>query len=132
MDTEPGRRSVEPSAEWSTIDAAVRLAQFLPNHAPDAISWIGPDARFVYVNKTFCCSLQDHLNILTRSSQDQRAPSLPNRTEPGDWSRQGGIAMSTPQERTVQAGDYPVRVFEAGRGEPLLFLHSAGGGRPLD
>ena len=35
--------------------------------------------------------------------------------------------MSTPQERTVQAGDYPVRVFEAGRGEPLLFLHSAGG-----
>ena len=40
--------------------------------------------------------------------------------------------MSTPQERTVQAGDYPVRVFEAGRGEPLLFLHSAGGGRPLD
>ena len=84
IDTEPGRRSVEPSAEWSTIDAAVRLAQFLCNHAPDAISWIGPDARFVYVNETFCCALQDHLNILTRSSQDQRAPSLPNRTEPGD------------------------------------------------
>ncbi len=35
--------------------------------------------------------------------------------------------MSTPQERTIQAGDYPVRVFEAGQGEPLLFLHSAGG-----
>src|SRR5262249_42240634 len=35
--------------------------------------------------------------------------------------------MSTPLERTVLAGDYPVRVFEAGRGEPLLFLHSAMG-----
>jgi pimeloyl-ACP methyl ester carboxylesterase len=35
--------------------------------------------------------------------------------------------MTTPQERTVLAGDYPVRVFEAGRGEPLLFLHNAMG-----
>ena len=35
--------------------------------------------------------------------------------------------MSTPQERAVLAGDYRVRVFEAGRGEPLLFLHSAMG-----
>lgn len=35
--------------------------------------------------------------------------------------------MATPQERTIMAGDYHVRVFEAGSGEPLLFLHSAGG-----
>lgn len=35
--------------------------------------------------------------------------------------------MTTPQERTIMAGDYQVRVFEAGAGEPLLFLHSAGG-----
>ena len=35
--------------------------------------------------------------------------------------------MSTPQERTVLAGDYRVRVFEAGHGEPLLFLHGAMG-----
>jgi pimeloyl-ACP methyl ester carboxylesterase len=35
--------------------------------------------------------------------------------------------MVTPQERTVPAGDYPVRVFEAGQGEPLLFLHNAMG-----
>lgn len=33
--------------------------------------------------------------------------------------------MSTPQERYVQAGDYRVRVLDAGRGDPLLFLHSA-------
>ena len=35
--------------------------------------------------------------------------------------------MTTPNERTIMAGDYKVRVFEAGSGEPLLFLHSAGG-----
>ncbi|MGE0821794.1 MAG: alpha/beta fold hydrolase [Candidatus Binatia bacterium] len=35
--------------------------------------------------------------------------------------------MSTPQERLVQAGDYPVRVLEAGHGDPVLFLHSAMG-----
>jgi pimeloyl-ACP methyl ester carboxylesterase len=35
--------------------------------------------------------------------------------------------MSTPQERTVMAGDYRVRVLEAGHGDPLLFLHSAAG-----
>jgi pimeloyl-ACP methyl ester carboxylesterase len=35
--------------------------------------------------------------------------------------------MSTPQERVVQAGDYRVRVLEAGHGDPLLFLHSAVG-----
>ena len=35
--------------------------------------------------------------------------------------------MTTPHERTIMAGDYRVRVFEAGSGEPLLFLHSAGG-----
>jgi pimeloyl-ACP methyl ester carboxylesterase len=35
--------------------------------------------------------------------------------------------MTTPHERTIMAGDYRVRVFEAGAGEPLLFLHNAGG-----
>lgn len=35
--------------------------------------------------------------------------------------------MNTPQERTVLAGDYRVRVLEAGHGDPLLFLHSAAG-----
>lgn len=35
--------------------------------------------------------------------------------------------MTTPHERTIMAGDYQVRVFEAGSGEPLLFFHSAGG-----
>ncbi|HXG17795.1 MAG TPA: alpha/beta hydrolase [Methylomirabilota bacterium] len=35
--------------------------------------------------------------------------------------------MTTPHERTIMAGDYQVRVFEAGAGEPLLFLHSAAG-----
>lgn len=33
--------------------------------------------------------------------------------------------MQTPHERTIVAGDYTVRVLEAGRGEPLLFLHTA-------
>ena len=33
--------------------------------------------------------------------------------------------MSTPQERLVLAGDYRVRVFAAGHGDPLLFLPSA-------
>jgi len=35
--------------------------------------------------------------------------------------------MNTPQERTVLAGDYRVRVLEAGHGGSLLFLHSAAG-----
>jgi len=35
--------------------------------------------------------------------------------------------MTTPQERTLLAGDYQVRVLEAGQGDPLLFLHSAMG-----
>jgi pimeloyl-ACP methyl ester carboxylesterase len=35
--------------------------------------------------------------------------------------------MNTPRQRTVLAGDYQVRVFEAGTGEPLLFLHNAMG-----
>ena len=35
--------------------------------------------------------------------------------------------MRTPQERTILAGDYTVRVLEAGQGEPLLFLHNAMG-----
>ena len=32
--------------------------------------------------------------------------------------------MNAPTERTVLAGDYPVRVLEKGEGQPLLFLHS--------
>ena len=35
--------------------------------------------------------------------------------------------MGTPHERYVQAGDYRVRVLEAGHGEPVLFLHNAMG-----
>ena len=35
--------------------------------------------------------------------------------------------MQTPHERTILAGDYSVRVLEAGQGDPLLFLHNAMG-----
>jgi PAS domain S-box-containing protein len=38
-------------------EEALELTQFAVDHSMDAVFWIGPDARFVYVNKAVCNAL---------------------------------------------------------------------------
>jgi PAS domain S-box-containing protein len=45
---------VEDITERKQAESALRFTQFCFDHAPDAVFWVGPDARFVYVNDAAC------------------------------------------------------------------------------
>ena len=43
--------------ERTQAEERLLFTQFAVDHAVDGISWVGPDARFRYVNDTFCRTL---------------------------------------------------------------------------
>ncbi len=49
--------AVQDITERKRTDQALRLAQFCILHASDAVFWITPEARFIYVNDQACSSL---------------------------------------------------------------------------
>jgi PAS domain S-box-containing protein len=48
---------VEDITERKQVESALRFTQFCFDHAPDAVCWVAPDARFIYVNEAMCRGL---------------------------------------------------------------------------
>lgn len=46
-----------PESDEGSVIRSLRLAQFAMDRALDTIAWIGPDARFLYVNEAACRNL---------------------------------------------------------------------------
>jgi len=66
-------------------EAALRLTQFSVDRASDAILWIGPDARFIYVNDAACLHfgyVRDDLIGMTVHDID---PDFPPEVWPAHW-----------------------------------------------
>ena len=45
---------VEDITERKQVESALRFTQFCFDHAPDAVFWVNPEAKFVYVNDAAC------------------------------------------------------------------------------
>jgi PAS domain S-box-containing protein len=62
--------------ERKRAEEALRLSQFSLDHAADAVFWVGPDARLVYVNEAACTSLgyrRERLLSMTVGDFDENA-----------------------------------------------------------
>jgi PAS domain S-box-containing protein len=64
--------------ERKRAEEALRFTQFAIDHASDAAFWMGPDARFIYVNEAACRSLgytRDELLSMTVHDIDPNFPA---------------------------------------------------------
>jgi PAS domain S-box-containing protein len=71
--------------ERRRAEEALRLTQFTVDHAPDPVYWMGPDARFVYVNEAACQKLgysQEELLSMTVHDID---PDFTAEVWPDHW-----------------------------------------------
>ena len=88
------------------------LAQFSLDHAADAVFWITPDARFVYVNKAACESLgYSSAELLTMTVHDID-PDFPSDIWPEHWQqiRQKGSFTFESHHRTKDGKIFPVEI----------------------
>ncbi|UCD38223.1 MAG: PAS domain S-box protein [Fidelibacterota bacterium] len=88
--------------ERKRAEEALRLTQFSVDHASDAAFWMGPDARFVYVNEAACRSLgytRDELLSMTVHDVD---PHFPQEVWPAHWEelqREGSLVLNSEHRR---------------------------------
>lgn len=66
---------------------ALRLSQFAMDHALDAIAWIGPDARFLYVNEAACRSLGYSREELLAMTVHDIDPNFGPEVWPDHWQQ---------------------------------------------
>jgi PAS domain S-box-containing protein len=100
------------ATERKRVEEQLRLTQHSVDHASDAVLWLNPQGRFVYVNEASCRSLGYSREELLRSSIADVDPSLSN----GGWERawevlklRGSVTVET-QHRTKQGTAFPVEV----------------------
>jgi two-component system sensor histidine kinase/response regulator len=93
-------------------EVALRFTQFSIDHAADAAFWVGPDARFLYVNEAACRSLgyrRDELLSMTLHDVDQglRAEEWPQHWEE---TRRGLSFKFESRHRTKDGRVFPVEI----------------------
>lgn len=99
-------------AERKRAEEALRLTQFSVDRALDAVFWIGPDARFIYVNDAACITLGYSRDKLLSMSLDDVDTNFPKSQWPERWAaikRQGSLLIET-RHRTSGGGEIPVEV----------------------
>ncbi len=108
---EAGALSNGFSAELRTEDAA-RLAQFAFDHAGEGVVWIGSDARFLYVNETFCRSLGYSAEELLSLSVGDIDPDFPVEQWPEHWKelKREGVLRFESRHRTKDGRIFPVEI----------------------
>ncbi len=98
--------------ERKEAEEALRLTQFSVDRAPDAIFWVGPDARFLYVNEGACQSLgysQEELLSMTVHDID---PHFTPEIWPDHWQdiKQNPSKVIESQHRTKDGRILPVEI----------------------
>ena len=93
-------------------EEALRLTQFSVDHFSDAVYWIGPDARFCYVNDATCHALgytQDEL--LTMTVHDIN-PEFPAEVWPIHWAdlKKRGSFLTETTHRAKNGSVFPVEM----------------------
>lgn len=81
-----------------------QLAQFTVDKVADAIFWVNPDGRFIYVNETACRILGYSLDALLQLSVFDINPNFPTEVWPSHWQelkQKGSLSF----ESSIQAMD---------------------------
>src|ERR1035441_8150676 len=102
----------EDITERKRADKELRLAQFSLEHASDAVYWMNPQGRIVYVNQAACCSLGRSREELLSLSIPDIDPLFPKEAWAAHWEElkaRGSMSIET-QHQTKQGRVFPVEV----------------------
>lgn len=99
-------------AERKRVEEALRLTQFSVDRAGDAVFWISPDARFIYVNDAACSSLGYSREELLNMTVHDIDPNFPAAVWPGHWqeARKRGSFIVESRHRTREGRVFPVEI----------------------
>ncbi len=90
----------------------LQFAKFLVNHSLDAAFWLGPDARFLYVNDAACCLLGYSREELLSLTIHAVAPDFPLEVWLEQWrslKQQGSLTFES-RYRTKKGRLFPMEV----------------------
>jgi PAS domain S-box-containing protein len=103
---------VEDITEHKRAEEALRLTQFSVEHASDAVFWMDPQGRILYVNEAACRSLgRSHEELLSLS-----IPEIDPLVRKNGWGKSWaavkarGSAVLETQHQTKQGRVFPVEV----------------------
>ena len=122
--------TVRDISDRKEVEKELRLTQFSVEHASDAIFWIEPLGRVVYVNEAACRSLGYSREELRSLSIPDIAPLFPKEAWKAFWQEikmRGSMSLET-QHRTKQGTVFPVEItanyqeFD-GREYAFVFVH---------
>jgi PAS domain S-box-containing protein len=99
-------------AERKRVEEVLRLTQFSVDNAGDAAFWMGPDAKFIYVNDTACSSLGYSREELMSMTVHDIDPDFPAAVWPEHWQevRSRGSFIVESQHRTRDGRVFPVEI----------------------
>ncbi len=99
-------------AERKRVEDVLRLTQFSVDNAGDAAFWMGPDAKFIYVNDTACSSLGYSRQELLSMTVPDIDPNFPAAAWPEHWQevRRRGSFIVESQHRTREGRVFPVEI----------------------
>ena len=100
------------NAERRKKEHALQLTQFAVDRAADAIFWMGPDARFFYVNDEACRSLGYSREELLSMTVHDIDPNFPEEVWPAHWEqiKQRGSFTIESSHRNRDGRTFPVEV----------------------
>jgi PAS domain S-box-containing protein len=99
-------------AERKRVEKVLRFTQFSVDNAGDAAFWMGPDAKFIYVNDTACSSLGYSREELLSMTVPDIDPNFPAAAWPEHWQevkRRGSFIVES-QHRTREGRVFPVEI----------------------
>ncbi len=98
--------------ERKRIEEALRLTQFSVDHASDAIFWVDPQGRFLYVNEAACRSLERSREELLSLSVPDIDVEIPPERWPVVWAETKEHGSFTLESRleTRQGRLFPVEI----------------------
>ncbi|MHC4559896.1 MAG: PAS domain S-box protein, partial [Planctomycetota bacterium] len=104
--------TIQDITERKQAENALRFTQFSVDHAADAAFWMGPDAKFFYVNKAACRSLGYSREELLTMSVHDIDPDFPAEAWPAHWSevKERGSFTVESHHRARNGRVFPVEV----------------------
>jgi PAS domain S-box-containing protein len=106
------RASIRDISERKRTLDTLKITQFCLDHAADAIFWIEPEARFVYVNDAACRALEYSRQELLSMTVHDIDPNFPKEVWPEHWEqvrRRGSFTFES-NHRTKTGRIFPAEI----------------------